>query len=99
MLYSNAFRKNFFMTSLSCVFHVSNFVTGTSNVINSCIQNNVSRVVFTSTIDVVLGHHAIVNGNESTPVPKEHLFPGYNETKSKAESMVKAANGRPLARG
>ena len=55
--------------------------------------------MYTSTIDIVIGHDEIVNGDESTPPPNRHLFPGYNETKRKAEEMVIAANGRSLADG
>ena len=44
--------------------------------------------MYTSTIDIVIGHDEIVNGDESTPPPNRHLFPGYNETKRKAEEMV-----------
>ena len=55
--------------------------------------------MYTSTIDIVIGHDEIVNGDESTPPPNRHLFPGYNETKRKAEEMVIAANGRSLANG
>ena len=40
-----------------------------------------------------------MNGDESIPTPKEHLFPGYNETKRQAEELVLAANGRSLACG
>lgn len=57
------------------------------------------RLVFTSTIDVVIGFDEIIDGDESLPVPTHFLFPGYPDTKQRAEKMVLEANGRELACG
>ena len=70
------------------------YCAGTENVISACKQTGVSRLVHTSTIDVVVGSEEIVNGDEDTPVPKDFLFPGYPGTKYRAECAVVHANGR-----
>ena len=78
----------------------TNFVSpGTENVLQACITNNITRLVFTSSIDIVIGFNEILNGDEDTPIPTRHLFPGYNVTKLRAENMVLGANGRILPNG
>ena len=73
--------------------------SGTSNVINACVTQNVPRLIFTSTVDVVVGYDEIFNGDETLPIPKHFLFPGYPDTKYRAEQMVIAANGTELGKG
>jgi len=74
---------------------------GTANVIQACVEQNVQRLVYTSTVDVVIGrrHDVISAGDESLPVPRRFLFPGYADSKRKAELLVFEANGRALAKG
>ena len=72
---------------------------GTENLLDACVSENVEKLVFTSTIDVVVGFDEIVDGDESLPTPSHFLFPGYPDTKHRAEKMILAANGRPLAKG
>ena len=73
---------------------------GTENVISACEEEGVTRLVHTSTIDVVIGSEEIFNGDEAnTPIPDDFLFPGYPLTKYKAEVAVLAANGRKTASG
>lgn len=74
-------------------------VLGTANVISACIAANVLNLIYTSSVDAVVGFHDIVNGDESLPYPEDHLFKEYGTTKQKAEELVLAANGRALARG
>lgn len=74
-------------------------VKGTANVIQAAVEQNVSTLVYTSTVDVVIGFEEIFNGDESLPVPSKFLFPGYPTTKYQAEQLVNAANGRILAKG
>ena len=74
-------------------YDINNFV-GTENVISACKQAGVSRLVHTSTIDVVVGSEEIVNGDEDTPIPKDFLFPGYPGTKYRAECAVVHANSK-----
>ncbi|XP_076336389.1 3 beta-hydroxysteroid dehydrogenase/Delta 5--_4-isomerase type 1-like isoform X2 [Tachypleus tridentatus] len=75
-------------------------VEGTQRVIDACIKKNVSRLIFTSTVDVVVGKEHIFYGTESTtPKPATFLLGGYGETKCKAEELVLQANGRTLADG
>lgn len=74
-------------------------VKGTANVVQAAVEQNVSTLVYTSTVDVVIGFEEIFNGDESLQVPRKFLFPGYPTTKYQAEQLVTAANGRILARG
>ncbi|CAG2253676.1 unnamed protein product [Mytilus edulis] len=74
-------------------------VQGTQNIIQSCLDTNVERLVFCSTVDVVIGHDAINNGDETTPVPKTFLFPGYPESKYRAECLVRKASGQKCKNG
>ena len=71
-------------------------LAGTSNLVEACIKHGVKRLIYTSTIDVVIGYDDIRNGNEQLPVPKCLLFPGYPETKHRAEQLVLQAHGRKL---
>ena len=72
---------------------------GTANVIQACVEHDVSRLVYTSTVDVVIGFDDIVNGDESCVTPRRFLFPGYPSTKHHAEMLVNNADGRRLAKG
>lgn len=74
-------------------------VLGTANVISVCITNGITNLVFTSTVDAVVGFKDIINGDETLPYPEEHLFRGYGTTKQMAEELVLAANGQALAKG
>jgi len=71
-------------------------------VIQACVEQNVQRLVYTSSVDVVIGRgccDVISAGNESLPVPRRFLFQGYAESKRRAEILVCEADGRPLAKG
>ncbi|XP_033118837.1 3 beta-hydroxysteroid dehydrogenase type 7-like [Anneissia japonica] len=73
-------------------------VTGTENVLKACVDNNISILVFTSTVDVVIGSEPIINGTESTvAIPKSHNFGPYAETKYKSEKIILQANNLILA--
>ena len=74
-------------------------LTGTKNVIQACIDQSVERLVFTSTVDVVIGFDEIENGNENISYPEKFLYNQYGRTKAKAEQLVRAANGKELANG
>ena len=67
--------------------------------IQACVEQNVPRLVYTSSVDVVVGFDDVNNGDESLPVPKKFLFPGYPESKYRAECLVAEADGRALASG
>ena len=72
---------------------------GTANVIDACIANSVPRLVLTSTESVVIGYDDIIDGDETLPEPRDFLFPGYSDTKIRAEKMVLSANGTQLSNG
>ena len=77
-------------------------VTGTGNLISACIEYSVSKFVFTSTADVMLGWSDNYNLNESS-LPgndvSDFLFGQYAFTKMQAEKKVLEANGSALADG
>ncbi|KAL4658973.1 putative short-chain dehydrogenase/reductase family 42E member 2 [Arapaima gigas] len=76
-------------------------VGGTNNVINVCLERRVSRLVYTSTVNVSFVGLPIEDGDEdSAPrVPFELHVDHYSRTKAIAEQMVLEANGRPLKGG
>lgn len=75
-------------------------VEGTRKVISACIKNSVPRLIFTSTVDVVIGKEHIFYGTEtSAPASSVFLMDGYGETKLKAEQLVLEANGKRLSNG
>ncbi|GFU45640.1 3 beta-hydroxysteroid dehydrogenase type 7 [Nephila pilipes] len=79
---------------------VSTNVDGTQFIIDACIQQNVPRLVFVSTTDVVCGTEHIFYGTESTtPIPSTFMIGKYGETKCKAEKLALSANGQLLANG
>ena len=83
----------FRLVLLSC------WLLGTAHVIQACVEENVTSLVHTSTVDVVIGYDDIEEGDESLPLPPKFLFEGYPDTKHRAELLVTEANGRRLARG
>ncbi|XP_053256095.1 short-chain dehydrogenase/reductase family 42E member 1 isoform X1 [Podarcis raffonei] len=73
---------------------------GTENIIEACKKVGVSRLVYTSTYNVVFGGQAIENGDESLPYFPLHLHPDhYSRTKALAEMKVLEANGSSLEGG
>lgn len=71
-------------------------VTGTLNVIEACRQNNIQRLVFTSSASIVFAGKDENGIDESAPVPGYHLS-HYQRTKAEAEAMVLAANNVNLS--
>ena len=70
-------------------------VVGTENVIASCRNNGVHKLVFTSSPSVVHGGGDIEGGNESLPYP-DHFNSPYPATKALSEQLVIAANTSDL---
>ncbi len=71
------------------VYH-TNF-TGTQNVINACKENNVTMLVYTSSLDAVITGTPLVDIDESQPYPEKHLNM-YCESKCLSEKLVLAEN-------
>jgi 2-alkyl-3-oxoalkanoate reductase len=70
-------------------------VTGTQNVIDGCIRNNISRLIYTSTPSVVFDGTDMEGADESVPYPAGfNAF--YPETKAMAEQLVLKATGKRL---
>ncbi|XP_072531300.1 putative short-chain dehydrogenase/reductase family 42E member 2 [Salminus brasiliensis] len=76
-------------------------VGGTNNVINVCCERGISRLVYTSTVNVAFAGRPIEDGDEdSVPcVPLHMHIDHYSRTKAIADRMVLAANGRSLKGG
>ncbi len=73
-------------------------VDGNRNVVEICVELGIRRLVYTSTIDVVVdGRRPIVDGDESLPYPKRLPREPYCRTKILAEQLVLSANGPELA--
>ena len=67
-------------------------VTGTQNVIDACIKQNIARLVYTSTPSVVFNGSDIEGVDESMPYPIKYMA-HYPKTKALAEQkIVKAAS-------
>ncbi len=71
-------------------------VSGTVNVIEACRQNNINRLVYTSSPSIVFDGEDEDGIDETTPLP-EHYLTNYQRTKAEAEEMVLSANNQDLA--
>ncbi|XP_064617969.1 short-chain dehydrogenase/reductase family 42E member 1-like [Liolophura sinensis] len=72
-------------------------ILGTKNVIKACCKRGVSRLVYTSTYNVVFGGQVIINGDESLPyLPLDQHPDHYSRTKALAEIEVIKANGSSI---
>ncbi|MBW2270132.1 MAG: NAD-dependent epimerase/dehydratase family protein [Deltaproteobacteria bacterium] len=67
-------------------------VSGTENVIEACMSDNVSRLIYTSSIDVCFEGKPLPNMNESLPYPRRFKSI-YAESKAAAEKRVLEADG------
>ncbi|XP_041456807.1 3 beta-hydroxysteroid dehydrogenase type 7-like [Lytechinus variegatus] len=68
-------------------------IQGSENVLQACIHNNIQYLVYTSTVDVVIGQEPITGGTETTlGIPQHHHFGLYATTKYEAEKIVLKAN-------
>ncbi|XP_075035805.1 putative short-chain dehydrogenase/reductase family 42E member 2 [Mixophyes fleayi] len=76
-------------------------VGGTQIVIDVCIQRNIPRLIYTSTVNVVFGGNYIEEGDEETThyYPLDKQVDHYSKTKTIADQMILAANGTPLMGG
>jgi 3beta-hydroxy-delta5-steroid dehydrogenase/steroid delta-isomerase len=68
-------------------------VGGTKNVISGCHQNGVSRLIYTSSVDVCFDRNRPGQLNRQTPYTEKPSCI-YSETKQIAEKLVIAANGK-----
>ncbi len=72
-------------------------IQGNINVIDICRELGIKKLVYSSTIDVVVdGRKAIVYGDESLPYPEKLPKDHYCRTKIIAEQIVTKANGPEL---
>jgi nucleoside-diphosphate-sugar epimerase len=66
-------------------------VTGTENIINACIVNNIRWLIYTSSASVVFDGSDIEGANESLPYPS-HPISFYTATKALAEKTILKSN-------
>ena len=75
-------------------------VEGNRVVLQACLRLSVPRLVYTSSMDVVVdGRKPIVDGDESLPYPTRMPKDAYSRSKIITERMVLEANGTRLANG
>ncbi|XP_059155159.1 short-chain dehydrogenase/reductase family 42E member 1-like [Physella acuta] len=75
-------------------------IGGTEAVLKACLENDVTRLVYTSTYNVIFGGEEIRNGDESLPYLTDDKFTDhYSKTKMYAEKKVLATNGHLTASG
>ncbi|KAI0259823.1 C-3 sterol dehydrogenase [Gloeopeniophorella convolvens] len=67
-------------------------VDGTKAVIGAAIENNIPKLVYTSSAGVVFNGQDLINVDERIPLPDKPMD-AYNESKAKAEELVVQANG------
>ncbi len=73
-------------------------IEGNRIVVEACRELGIRRLVYTSTIDVVVdGRAPIVDGDESLPYPEKMPGDHYSRTKIEAERLLIAADGPDLA--
>jgi nucleoside-diphosphate-sugar epimerase len=73
-------------------------VEGNRRVLEACRELAIRRLVYTSTLDVVVdGRKPIVDGDESLPYPRRLPRDPYSRSKILAEKLVLEANGPELA--
>ena len=73
-------------------------VGGNANVLDACRRRRVRRLVYTSSMDVVVdGRKPIVDGDESLPYPAAMPRDDYSRTKIVAEKMILGSSGPELA--
>ena len=70
-------------------------VKGNQNVIDTCLKFNIPRLIYTSTLDVVVdGKKPIVYGDETLPYPSKMPKDHYSRTKIIAEKDTIEVNGK-----
>ena len=75
-------------------------VKGAQETINASLKANVTKLIYTSTYNVVFGGEEIANGDERWPYfPQERHTDLYSGSKATAEQIVLAANGKATASG
>ncbi len=75
-------------------------VIGTQRLINACIHNNISYLIYTSTYNVVFCGREIDGGDESHQyVDDSDHIDQYSKSKTKAEQLARQANGIILPNG
>jgi len=75
-------------------FYETNFM-GTKNIIQSCLENEIPHLVYTSTPSVVFGEDSISNGDETLHYPQKS-YSRYAASKTMAEDLIIKSNSEVL---
>nr|XP_022317696.1 short-chain dehydrogenase/reductase family 42E member 1-like isoform X2 [Crassostrea virginica] len=68
-------------------------IKGTENIINACLKHHITRLVYTSSNNVVFGGHELCNEDETLPyLPLDKFLEHYSKSKRIAEEKVLEAN-------
>ncbi len=73
--------------------------TGTQNVLDACLANGVTSLLYTSTQDVVMDVNISGLVDETAPYAQNFIFGEYARTKCKAEQMILKADSTKLENG
>ena len=68
---------------------------GTQNVLKACIENKISKILYTSSLDAVYTGKSLVNIDESQGYPEKHQT-SYCESKYLSEKLILSANNESL---
>ncbi|KAJ8037367.1 Short-chain dehydrogenase/reductase family 42E member 1 [Holothuria leucospilota] len=75
-------------------------VGGTQKLLKACLENNVKRLVYTSTHNVIFNGNPIENGDETIPyVPLDEHKDSYSRTKCMAEQLILSYTGKKTKDG
>lgn len=69
-------------------------VNGTKNVIDACLENKVSRLIYTSSCSVVFQGKEVINGKEDMPYTRKTWWfnDTYGQSKAEGERLVLSSN-------
>lgn len=75
-------------------------IKGTQSALTCCLLNNIERMIYVSSYNVVFGGKEIINGDETLPYfPLDEHSDQYSPSKAIAEQLVLQANGQLTVSG
>jgi len=75
-------------------------IDGTNLILNLCKKHCVTRIIYTSSYNVVFSNYPLINCTEDVPYPTDsQQYDWYSRTKKAAEIEILQANGTILGKG